>query len=184
MRLDGPRRRDPPAWSRRFGEAAIIGAGRDDRVHDAGHLGGHGRICLASPVRICRIRTDVVVKLPTKAVLSHADRDRARHPEGVSQPSIPAFGQVGRAAILARLLRAEIQPAILQKLPHAAKAPEVARFGQNDQGQNRSDARDRLQPHKIPLVGQPGDDVGLQLLAPLAERPIVLEHHPKHPHRL
>ena len=27
MRLDGPWRRDPPAWSRRFREAAIVGAG-------------------------------------------------------------------------------------------------------------------------------------------------------------
>ena len=41
MRLDGPWRRDPPAWSRRFREAAIVAAGDDDGVRDAGHLGRH-----------------------------------------------------------------------------------------------------------------------------------------------
>jgi len=40
MRLDGPWRRDPPAWSRRFGEAAIVDAGGDHGVRHSRHFGG------------------------------------------------------------------------------------------------------------------------------------------------
>jgi hypothetical protein len=75
MRLDGPWRRDPPAWSRRFWEAAILGAGGDHRVHDSGHFGGHGRVAFPTPVRVLGIGSDVVLKLPAKAVLLHANSD-------------------------------------------------------------------------------------------------------------
>src|SRR5688572_5078448 len=112
MRLDGPWRRDPPAWSRRFWEAAILGAGRDHGIRDAGHLGRHRCVPFPSPIRVLRIRTDVVFKLPAKAVLLHPDRDRARHPEGVSQPGVPALREVRGAAKLSRLFGAEIETAI------------------------------------------------------------------------
>jgi hypothetical protein len=144
MRLDGSERRDPPAWSGRFREAAIIGAGRDDGVDDAGHLGGHGGVRLPSSIRIGWIGTDVGVKLPVKTILPHADGHGPRPPEGVAQPRIATFGQVGRAPILPGLIRAEIEPAIFQELPHAAEATEVPRFSEDDQGQNRPNARHGL----------------------------------------
>ena len=108
----------------------------------------------APPVRVLRIGTHVVFKLPAKAVLLHADGDGARHPEGVSQPRVAALRQVRRAAKLPRLFGAEIEAAVLQKLARTAKAAEVTRFGQDDHRENRPDAREGLQPDEIRLVRQ------------------------------
>ena len=68
MRLDGTWRRDPPAWSRRFREAAIVAAGDADGVRDAGHLGRHRRVPFPSPVRVLRIETDAVLQLPASTL--------------------------------------------------------------------------------------------------------------------
>ena len=133
MRLDGPWRRDPPTWSRRFREAAIVDAGRDHGVRDARHFGRHRRVPLPSPVRVLRIGADVVLELPAKTVLLHPDRHRAGHPEGVSQPCIPAFRQARGPTKLARLRGAQIKPAVLEKLPNAAEAPQVTRLGEDGQ---------------------------------------------------
>src|SRR5205085_363817 len=51
MRLDGSWRRDPPAWSRRFREAAILGAGGDHGIRDARHLGRHRRVPFPPAIR-------------------------------------------------------------------------------------------------------------------------------------
>ena len=106
------------------------------------------------------------------------------HPEGVPQPRVAALRQVRGPAKLPRLLGAEIEAAVLEKLPRTAEAAEVARFGQDDHRQNRPDAREGLQPDKVGLRRQPRRDVRLQTLAQLAERAILLEHDPKHAHRL
>src|SRR5437868_3455904 len=132
MRLDGPWRRDPSAWSRRFREAAIVGAGGDHGVRDAGHLGRHRRVPFPSAIRVLWIGTNVVLKLPAKAVLLHPDRDRAGHPEGIAQARVPAFREVRRSAELPGLFRAEIKAAVLEKLPHASEAPEVTGLRQDD----------------------------------------------------
>ena len=63
-----PGRRDPPAWSRRFREAAIVAAGDDDGVRDAGHLGRRRRVPFPSPVRVLRIETDAVLQLPASTL--------------------------------------------------------------------------------------------------------------------
>ena len=55
MRLDGPWRRDPLTWSRRFREAAIVDTGRDHGVRDARHFDRRRRVPLPSPVRVLRI---------------------------------------------------------------------------------------------------------------------------------
>src|SRR5687767_15118515 len=122
MRLDGSWRRDPPAWSRRFREAAIVGAGRDHGIRDAGHFSCDRGVAFSSAVRILRIRTNVVFKLPAKTVLLHPDRDGARHPEGVPQSGVASLGQVGRPAKLPGLLGAEVEAAVFQKLSNTAKA--------------------------------------------------------------
>jgi len=161
MRLDGPWRRDPPAWSRRFREATIVGAGGDHGVRDAGHLGRHGRVPFPSPVRVLRIATDVVVKLPAKAVLLHPDGHRAGHPEGVSQPRVAPLRQVCGPAKLARLLGAEIKATILEKLSRAPESPKVTRLGEDDHREDRPDPGQCLQPDKVWLIRQTGHDVRL-----------------------
>src|SRR5215204_5850500 len=132
MRLDGSWRRDPPAWSRRFREAAILGAGRDHGIRDAGHLGRHRRVPLPPSIRAFRIGANVVLKLPAKAVLLHPNSHGPRHPEGIPQPRVPALRQVRAPAKLPRLLGAEIKAAVLEKLPSAAETPKVTRLGQDD----------------------------------------------------
>ena len=97
MRLDGPWRRDPPlglvaSGKRRSSMPVVTTASRDAR-----HFGRHRRVPLPSPGRVLRIGADVVLELPAKPVLLHPDRNRAGHPEGVSQPCIPASAYRSRA---------------------------------------------------------------------------------------
>ena len=73
------------------------------------------------------------LELPAKTVLLHPDRHRAGHPEGVSQPCIPAFRQARGPTKLARLRGAQIKPAVFEKLPNAAEAALVTRLGDDGQ---------------------------------------------------
>src|SRR5204863_1727816 len=100
------------------------------------------------------IGSHVIFKLSAKAVLLHADGDRAGHPARVSEPGITTFREVRRAAKLTGLLGTEIKAAVFEKLPDVTEASEIARFGQDDQGENRPDPGYRLHPIEVRMASQ------------------------------
>ena len=79
------------------------------------------------------VRDCLNLELPAKTVLLHPDRHRAGHPEGVSQPCIPAFRQARGSHEIGLTARCTDQTPVFEKLPNAAEAPLVTRLGEDGQ---------------------------------------------------
>src|SRR5205809_1107208 len=63
LRPHGTAERGSPTWYRPFDEGPVIGTGLDDRVNDAGHLGGDRGLRLAPEVGVMPIPGDIALKL-------------------------------------------------------------------------------------------------------------------------
>ena len=86
---------------------------------------------------------------------------------------------MGRAAKLARLLRAQVEAAVLQKLANVPEAPHVARLGQDEKRQHRTNARDGLQPLEVGMTREASHDIRLECF-PAATELLVLLTSPLH----
>lgn len=115
-------------------------------MRDARHFSGDGAEGLALAIRVLRIALDISGIFLPKRILPHPHRALGRHPEGIAQPSIAVLREPTRPAELPRLLRAKIQAAELHKLAVVREAPQIARFRQNREGENRPDAGQRAEP--------------------------------------
>src|SRR3954468_21430080 len=87
--------RGSPTWHRPLNKGPVIGTALDDRVHDAGHLGGDRGQRLAPQVGVVPIACDVALELVAKAVLLLTDRHLAGEPQGPAQAGVAVFRQLG-----------------------------------------------------------------------------------------
>ena len=125
-------------------EAAVLGSGFDDPIDNARHLACYSDVCHALAIRAQGIFPDISFELISKAILSLLDCDGSGHPECAPKPTVSVLGQLGGTAELAGLLSSQIETTKLQELAMMPKATQIASFGQDGQGENRTDAGNLL----------------------------------------
>ena len=128
------------AWHRPLKEGSIIGAGFDVGMNSARHLGGNGYQRLALEIGVVTVPGDVALILGPEAVSRCLIASRAAI-QKARLSRVAELGKLGAAAKLPGLMRGEIQTAELEELAMVAEAAQVASFGENGQGIDRTNAR-------------------------------------------
>ncbi|PRY26922.1 hypothetical protein CLV78_1011027 [Aliiruegeria haliotis] len=104
----------------------------------------------------------------------------ASHPEGSAKPCIAIFGDAALSSEHAGLHGCEVHAAELQELAVMAETAQIASFGQDGHGVDRTDAGNGCQQLVVWVIGQKLDSPRLDLIALSNPAALIGQHEAEH----